>query len=115
MKSFFDKLLKPKIEVPVPDRYPGFDNITQWMDSKVAYYEYKYPDSMDRLFDPSSGDYLPLGVIAGTSSKRFKENIEHYRELKKRYPEAVEKAKTQFLHYAYYRDGAPEDYPDSIR
>ena len=111
MKSFFDKLLKPKIEVPEPSRYPEFNNITEWMDSKVAYYEYKYPDKMDNLFCPSSGDYLPLSIIVGTSEKRFQENIGHYRELKKRYPEAVEKAKAGFLEYAYYRGGAPEDYP----
>lgn len=111
MKSFFDKLLKPKIEVPEPSRYPNFNNITEWMDNKVAYYEHKYPDSMERLFDPSSGDYLPLGVIVGTSEIKFKENIEYYREIKKRYPEAVEKVKTTFVEHTYYRGGAPEDYP----
>lgn len=112
MRNFLNKLLQPKIEIPPPERYPNFNNIVEWMDSKVAYYEYKYPDSMDNLFNPSSGDYLPLGIIVGASEKQFKENIAYYRELKSKYPEAVAKAKSEFLTYSYYRGGAPEDYPD---
>lgn len=113
MKNLFNKLLnrKQEIEIPTPEKWPNFNNIVEWMDHKVSYYEQKYPNEMDRLFNPSSGDYIPQLVHVGTSNERFKENIAHYRAIKEKYPEAVLKAKAEFLHYAYYRDGDPLDYP----
>lgn len=111
MKNFLNKLLKPKIEVPVPERFPSFNNIRQWMDEKIAYYEKVMPEDMANLFNPSSGDYIPLGVIVGTSEIRLKEHIEYYRSIKKHFPEAVEKSKQEYLSYSYYRFGDPEDYP----
>lgn len=111
MKSLLNKFLNKKLEVPEPARYPDFNNIVEWMEQKVAYHEYKYPDKMDSLFNPSSGDYLPLLISVGTSNERFKKNIEYYRKIKSKYPEVCEKAKAGFLTYSYYREGDPLDYP----
>lgn len=112
MKNLFNKLLNKKLEIPKPSNYPDFNNIVEWMDQKVAYHEYKYPDKMDSLFNPSSGDYLPKLIHVGTSSEKFKQHIDYYREIKAKYPEAVAKAKKEFLEYSYYREGDPLDYPD---
>lgn len=111
MKNLFNKLLNKKLEVPEPSRYPDFNNIVEWMDQKVAYHEYKYPDKMDSLFNPSCGDYLPLLISVGTSNDRFRKNLDYYREIKNKYPEAVAKAKAEFLEYSYYPEGDPLDYP----
>lgn len=111
MKNLFKKLLQKKIEIPAPDRYPSFNNIVEWMDQTVAYHEYAFPDKMDSLFNPSSGNYIPLLIAVGTSSERFKTHMDYYREIKAKYPEAVQKAKEGFLEYSYYKAGDPLDYP----
>lgn len=111
MKNLLNKLLNKKLEIPPPSRYPEFNNIVEWMDQKVAYYEYKYPDKMDSLFNPSSGDYLPLLISVGTNNERFKQHLYYYREIKSKYPEACEKAKKGFLEYSYYPEGDSLDYP----
>lgn len=110
MKNFFNKLLKPKIEIPAPEPHPNFTNIPEWMEQKVAYFEHKYPEDMQLLFNPSCKDYLPLTITSGTSLNYFKEHIELYREIKKRYPEAVALAKKQYTTYSYFPDGDKEDY-----
>lgn len=118
MKNLFNKLksklIPEQIDIPKPDKWPSFHNIDEWMEQKVEYYSKKHPDSLDKLFNPSWGDYIPLLVHVGTSSERFKEHIEHYRELKSRYPEAVEKAKKDFQYHSYYREGDPQDYPKDL-
>jgi len=75
-------------------RFPDSGEANDWMSQKVSYYEKYKPDALYRLFDPSTGDYLPLDVHVGSSWK--KEHQEHYRELKKKYPEAVKKARESF-------------------
>jgi hypothetical protein len=115
MKNFFKNMLSSKqIEplLPAPERFPSFNNVTEWMDQKVAYYAQQHPEKMDNLFNPSSGDYIPRTITAGTSERYFKDNIEHYRDIKKQYPEAVENAKKNYLHYMKSTVGAKEDYPD---
>lgn len=116
MKNLFNKLKTKFIPdpIPVPDRWPNFNNIDEWMEEQVDYYSKVYPNNMDRLFDPSSGDYMAKNVSVGTSHKSLMEHIEHYREIKSRYPEAVEKARKNFLYYSYYREGDPEDYPKDL-
>lgn len=111
MRNLFNKILQKKLEIPEPSKYPDFNNIVEWINEKVVYHEHKFPDHMDSLFNPSSGNYLPLLISVGTSSENFKKNIETYRELKSKYPEATKKAKAGFLEYSYYRSGDPLDYP----
>lgn len=101
-----------KIEVPEPSRFPKFGKTKEWMDEKIAYYQFKYPEQMDNLFNPSSGDYIPINIFSGLGHTELQKSLPYYRELKKQYPEAVKKAKENFLPYAYYREGDPEDYPD---
>lgn len=110
MKNFLNKLLKPKIEVPVPALYPDFTNIPEWIEQKTAYFEHKYPDDMQLLFNPSSRDYLPRTITSGTSSQYFKDNIDFYREIKKRYPEAVKLAKNNYNTNCYFPGGDQQDY-----
>lgn len=111
MKNLLKKLLQKKLEIPEPSRYPNSQNIVEWMDEKIAYHAYKFPDNMDSLFNPSSGDYIPLLIAVGASTEEFKKHIQHYRDVKSQYPEAVIKGKEGFLEYSYFRSGDPLDYP----
>lgn len=112
MKNMLNKFLKPKLEIPVPAQYPDFDNVVEWMDAKVEYYAKKNPNGMHVLFDPSRADYLPLTITSATSNEIFRENIEHYRQIKAKYPEAVALAKKNYTKMSYFPGGDREDYPE---
>ena len=64
------------------------------MSQKVAHYAKYLPNELSKLFDPSSGDYLPISVHVGSSWKE--EHQCHYREIKNLFPDAVKKAKEEF-------------------
>lgn len=85
---FKKKLKKPEYNLP---RWPSSNNANEWMAAKAEYYSQYEPESLANLFSPASGDYLPLAVHVGSSWKP--EHQTFYRELKKKYPEAVAKAK----------------------
>lgn len=105
------KTFKKKEVIPAPMTYPSFDtNIVEWMEEVVLYWEKTKPEKMYMLFCPSFGDYIPGHIQAGTSYKKFKENIKAYREIKERYPDAVKKAKESYVDWSKYTDGDPLDY-----
>lgn len=85
---FKKKQKKPELDLP---KWPNSNNANDWMAAKADYYAQYEPESLPNLFSPASGDYLPLSVHVGSSWKP--ENQSFYREIKKKYPEAVEKAK----------------------
>lgn len=90
-EGFFDRFKKPKKpELDLP-RWPNSNNANDWMAAKADYYAQHDPKNLPYLFSPASGDYLPMSVHVGSSWKP--ENQAFYRELKKKYPEAVAKAK----------------------
>lgn len=85
---FKKKPAKPSLDLP---RWPNSNNANEWMAAKAEYYAQHDPKMLPFLFSPASGDYLPMSVHVGSSWKP--EHLAFYRELKKKYPEAVEKAK----------------------
>ena len=96
-----------------PARFPERGAVEQWMHQKVAYVNHTTPDHLSDLFNPSSGDYLPLAIVAGIGPQAMNDHLEAYRALKDKFPEAVQKARSQFLDYAFYRGGPSEDYPST--
>lgn len=84
----FKKKAKPTLDLP---RWPNSNNANEWMAAKAEYYAQHDPENLPTLFSPATGDYLPLSIHVGSSWKP--EHQAFYRELKKKYPEAVEKAK----------------------
>ena len=85
---FKKKIKKPELNLP---KWPNSNNANEWMAAKADYYAQYEPESLPNLFSPATGDYLPLSVHVGSSWKP--EHQAFYRELKKKYPEAVAKAK----------------------
>lgn len=113
MKIF--NLFKKTIQLPAPIQYPN-DNIPDWMEKKIAYFIQEYPiDALSDLFNPSCGDYIPKMIAVGSSTMEFEKNKELYRDIKKRYPEAVALAKEGFRTWSYYPYGDKEDYPDNLK
>ena len=96
-----------------PARFPARGQVEQWMEQKVAYVMHTTPEHLADLFNPSSGDYLPLAIVAGIGQQAMTDHLDTYRALKEKFPDAVQKARSQFLDYAFYRGGPSEDYPSS--
>lgn len=114
MKNFLNKLLAPKvIEIVLtpPAKFPNWENVPQWMTDTVDYWAKAQPQHMHMLFNPSSGDYIPLKIVCGTGKTLFRQNLELYRELKDKYHEAVAEAKKNFLDYSYSWVGDERDFP----
>ena len=107
--KFKKKLKKPELNLP---RYPNSNDANEWMEAKADYYAQYDPGSLPNLFSPASGDYLPLTVHVGSSWKP--EHQAFYRELKKKYPKAVEQAKEMTTGIAgrvsLSRVGDPQDF-----
>jgi hypothetical protein len=103
--------LKKKEKVDAPERYPSKNKETEWMDKKVSYFASVYPNDLYRLFDPSSGDYLPASVHAGSA---WNSKIQdYYRKIKRQYPIEVQKAKKEYhkaKHLSSSMVGDPEDF-----
>jgi hypothetical protein len=96
------------------ERFPSSDKANDWMSKKVAYWAKNKPNELHNLFDPSSGDYMPLDVHVGSSWK--KEHLDHYRNIKKQYPDAVKKAKDstqKYSSYGYSSVGDRADFSES--
>jgi hypothetical protein len=85
---FKNKTKKPSLNLP---SWPDSNSANEWMAKKVAYYAQHDPENLPILFSPATGDYLPISVHTGSSWKP--EHLKFYRELKKKYPDAVKKAK----------------------
>lgn len=94
-----------------PALFPDSNTANEWMSQKVAHYAEHLPNDLNRLFDPSSGDYLPISFHVGSSWKE--EHQCHYREIKRQFPDAVKKAKSEFVkakHINHAIVGDPEDF-----
>lgn len=94
-----------------PALFPDSHTANEWMSQKVAHYAEYQPNELSRLFDPSSGDYLPISVHVGSSWKE--ENQSHYRKIKKQFPDAIKKAKEEFYKARHINQaivGDPEDF-----
>ena len=105
--------MKKKTEtIPLPQkRFPSSGEANDWMSQKVAHYARHKPETLYKLFDPTSGDYLPGDVHVGSSWKD--DHQEHYRSLKKQHPAAAKKAKESARKNSYLGSstvGDREDY-----
>ncbi len=85
---FKKKPKKPELNLP---KFPNSSNANEWMAAKADYYAQYDPEQLAALFSPATGDYLPMSVHVGSSWKP--EHLKFYRQLKKKYPDAVAKAK----------------------
>jgi hypothetical protein len=104
--------IKKKTEtIPLPQkRFPASGEANDWMSQKVAHYARHKPESLHRLFDPTSGDYLPADVHTGSS---WKDNHqEHYRSLKSQHKDAAKKAKESARKNSYLGSSAVGDRED---
>jgi len=92
-------------------RHPDNNKAKEWMTSRLNHALKHAPDKAHLLFSPASGDYMPLNVHVGSSWK--KEHEDHYRELKKKHPDLVQKAKKDMETngpYSQSRVGDHQDY-----
>lgn len=105
---FFSK--KDKEEGEKLPRFPSSNNIEEWMLQKVAHFEKNYPEKMYMLFCPSFGDYLPANVVVGVSLDAMKKHLDLYRNIKNKYPDAVEKARKNYCSHSKFIYGDPLDY-----
>jgi len=103
---------KKKEECEKIPRFPSSNNIEEWIFQKVSYFERKCPEKMYMLFCPSFGDYLPANIVVGVSVDAMKKNLEFYRNIKKKYPDAVEKARENYCSHSKFIYGDPLDYHD---
>lgn len=104
-------LFKKNIKEPKPNQYPDFNNVKEWMVNYSEYFISIYPENASDLFNPSSGDYIPIKIVAGTSEKVFNELLSDYRNLKSQYPLLVDDAKKKFNINSYSSVGDKEDFP----
>lgn len=109
---------KRKPHIPVFDgpRYPNAEEAAYWMYERVRYFTKYYPDNAHKLFDPSSGDYIPLAVHVGSCWNQDRQTT--YRGLKAGYPELVIEAKKSFKQFGQYsqsRVGDLEDFDPDVR
>ena len=103
-------LLRQKEVLEPPERYPNSGNVVAWMEDMVRYYQVMCPERLFALFDPTYADYLPFTIHVGVSHEAFhKKYIQHYREIKARFPEELKKRGKDDGVYIY-RAGDPEDY-----
>lgn len=111
-EGIFDrfKTAKKPVAVPRPDHYPRLHAVNEWMEQVVEFRKKWRPDDLWMLFCPSSGDYIPMRVIAGTSELTFKAHEKHYIKLRDSNPEAASKAKRNYLEYSYFSGGPSDDY-----
>lgn len=116
MITFLKNLFRKKVVLPPPSRYPEQNNVHEWMEEKVRYFEVMRPELMHTLFDPTWGDYLPLTIHVATSLETFRtDHIEKYREIRDRYPQhRPDKNRTHPRNsmWTYYPAGPEEDYPE---
>lgn len=111
MFKYLRRLFNKKEVIHPPMAYPFFNtNIVEWMEEVVFYWEKTKPEKMYMLFCPSFGDYIPGRIQVGTTIEKFKENIEAYRAIKKRYPEVIKQAQEAYVDWTKYYDGDPLDY-----
>lgn len=107
----FNLFKKPTIPLAKPDRFPKRDGVQEWLDRVLEYEIQTNPNDLDKLFNPSSGEYIPMRIAIGISHGAMQESLECYREIKKNHPEAVKKAKENFQHWSHSSIGDKEDYP----
>lgn len=111
-ESWFKK--KPKAVENTNTRWPNNHADTKgWMDREVEHHVKHDPKNLHNLFTPASGDYMPMRIHVG--AKWHDDEVQkHYREIKKKHPEAVAKAKEVTTgiagHVAMSRVGDGEDY-----
>jgi len=113
MFGWFKKKYIPVFDGP---RYPSRDEASYWMYERVRYFYNYFPDDAHKLFDPSSGEYMPLAVHIGSCWNQDHQNV--YRGVKAAYPELVEEAKRSFKLFGQYsqsRVGDLEDFDPDVR
>lgn len=100
---------KKAISIECP-RWPKPGEANAWMAGKVALYRTHFPDEAYRLFDISSGDYLPKSVhVAGNFGA---EELAEYRRLKTLNADLVEQARQSDGHrFSRSLIYDPEDWP----
>jgi len=115
-EGLFDRFKKkPKVQVVDPGQFPEIgSDIVQWMADVVEYWKATKPEKLWFLFCPSSGDYLPMRVTVGTSSKTMNQHMDAYRRLRDANPAAKAKAREQYLDYSKYSSGPDEDYSNKM-
>lgn len=109
LMSFFSK--KKDENSDKPSDFPDRNNVDEWMQDTVEYYKKKYPDSVWKLFCPSTADYLLSRIHAGLSRDTMLKHLKGYRELKSKYPSDAKKALANVVDYYIYSGGPSEDYP----
>jgi hypothetical protein len=92
-------------------KYPDGNKAKEWMTAKLNHALKHNPKEAHHLFSPASPVYMPKDVHAGSEWK--KEHQDHYRELKKKHPDLVQKAKKHMESngpYIQSRVGDDQDY-----
>jgi len=92
-------------------KYPEGNKAKEWMTAKLNHALKHNPKEAHHLFSPASPVYMPKDVHAGSEWK--KEHQDHYRELKKKHPDLVQKAKKHMESngpYIQSRVGDDQDY-----
>lgn len=92
------------------ERFPDNSRAKEWMTAKLNHALKHAPDRAHLLFSPASGEYMPHSVHVGSSWK--KEHQDHYRELKKKHPDLVQKAKKDMEKHGHYMQSSVGDHQD---
>jgi|Cruoilmetagenom7_1024161.scaffolds.fasta_scaffold00258_43 hypothetical protein len=98
------KRRSPDPELP---RFPDRGEAAAWMRSKVLQTRQRSTHDAQRLFDPTSGDYLPTSVHTG--SYFDEEALASYRTLKAEFPDLVAASLNEPMAFCVSRIADPED------
>jgi len=101
------RFFKRRPKAPELSRFPDRAEAAAWMRSKVLQTRQRSPHEAQRLFDPTSGDYLPTSVHTGSY---FDEDaLAEYRALKAEFPDLVAASLNEPMAFCVSRIADPED------
>lgn len=103
----FLRLFKPRPKALELPRFPDRGEVDAWMRSKVLQTRQRSIHEAQRLFDPTSGDYLPKSVHTG--SYFDEEALASYRTLKAEFPDLVAASLNEPMAFCVSRIADPED------
>lgn len=101
------QLFRRRPALPELPRYPNRGQASGWMRSKVERALKDPKEKASRLFDPTSGDYLPVNVHVGYWFDDAA--LKAYRQLKSEYPELVEASLSEPTSFSVSRIADPID------
>jgi len=101
------RFFKRRPKAPELPRFPDRAEAAAWMRSKIVQTRQRSPHEAQRLFDPTSGDYLPASVHTGSY---FDEDaLVAYRALKAEFPDLVAASFNEPMAFCVSRIADPED------